>query len=299
MREHKPTDDVMRELRARAEKKLGEFDPGSFSDMSSIDIAKLMQELMTHQLELEMQNEELRESENNLIAMRDQYTNLYDEAPIGYLTTDKSGLILQANITFSKMLGHPHSQLADQSLSTYIAYEDQDIYYKHRSKLLEIHKRQKCELRLRNIQGDYFWVGIDSVYADQTDGDGEGPSIRSVLQDIDELVLANIEKDKRADELAIANIEKTKATLNEAKEKEKRLIYEATVHSAQYILNNLLQNMLFFKIKAEKLDVFDDKTKSQFAHAMSEGTELVKKLSAVEALTESNIRASVAPKSDE
>jgi PAS domain S-box-containing protein len=89
---------------------------------------------------------------------------------------------------------------------------------------------------------------------------------------------------------------KAEAMLSE--EREKRVIYIATVSSAQHILNNLLNNMMLFKMKAEKADVFDDVTKTQFEYTISQGTELVKKLSAVEVLTESNIKASVYPKSD-
>ena len=82
------------------------------------------------------------------------------------------------------------------------------------------------------------------------------------------------------------------------KEKEKRIIFMATVSSTQHILNNLLNSLLLFKLKAEKADFFDDKTKAQYEQVIREGTELVKKLSSVEVLTESNIKASVYPKSD-
>ena len=82
------------------------------------------------------------------------------------------------------------------------------------------------------------------------------------------------------------------------KEKEKRVIFMATVSSTQHILNNLLNNLLLFKLEADKSDIFYDKTKALYEQTIREGAELVKKLSAVELLTEKNIKASVYPKYD-
>jgi hypothetical protein len=83
------------------------------------------------------------------------------------------------------------------------------------------------------------------------------------------------------------------------KEKEKRIVFNATISSTQHILNNLLNQMQFFKLKAEESNSFDDETNELYEKTIREGKELVFKLSTVEDLTEENIKASVYPKHEE
>lgn len=82
------------------------------------------------------------------------------------------------------------------------------------------------------------------------------------------------------------------------KEMEKRIIFNATVSSAQHILNNLLNQMQLFKLKAEESNSFDKKTMGLYEQSFNEGKELVKKLSSVKKLTERNIKESVYLKSE-
>jgi len=88
----------------------------------------------------------------------------------------------------------------------------------------------------------------------------------------------------------------TKAMLK--KEKEKRIIFNATVSSTQHILNNLLNQMQFFKMKADESNVFDENITDLYEQSIEEGKELVEKLSTVEELSEENIKASVHLKMD-
>jgi len=85
----------------------------------------------------------------------------------------------------------------------------------------------------------------------------------------------------------------TKAMLK--KEHEKRVVFNATISSTQHILNNLLNQMQYFKLMADESKAFDSKIQAQYDNTMLEGKELVDKLSAVEELTEANIKASVEP----
>lgn len=80
------------------------------------------------------------------------------------------------------------------------------------------------------------------------------------------------------------------------KEQEKRIVFNATIASTQHILNNLLNQMLLFKIEADNSRIFDAKTNGLFTQSIEEGKELVEKLSAVEELTEHNIKHTVYPK---
>ncbi|MCU7805957.1 MAG: PAS domain-containing protein [Candidatus Thiodiazotropha sp. (ex Lucinoma borealis)] len=170
------------ELRRRAEKRVIQADRQGITEMSTDDIAILVHELETHQIELEMQNEELLCTQDILVEMRDQYTELYDFAPVGYVTISAQGLIVQSNLTFAEMLGLPRSQLLNQRLSLFVNEEDQDNYYRYLRIIIETHQAQSCELRLRNQTDDPFWARLDSICVESTDS--ECLKIRCVLTDI-------------------------------------------------------------------------------------------------------------------
>ena len=94
--------------------------------------------------------------------------------------------------------------------------------------------------------------------------------------------------------LGIYTDKHTKALLK--KEKEKRIIYNATMHSTQHILNNLLNQMQYFESKAESTNAFDERTKDLYHSAMQEGKALAEQLSKVDELSEESIKTSIQPK---
>ena len=189
----------MRNLRARAEKRVTPEGKQDIARMSPYDIAHLIHELETHRIELEMQNDDLRKTQEELVETRDQYSDLYNFAPVGYITLSDKGLILQANLTFAEMLGFPKAGLINQPLSAYIVEEDQDIYFLHRRKVLETRKKQCCELRLRIQSAEPFWVQMESVPVESPDS--EGGRIRSALSDITERMRAEEELRKHREYL--------------------------------------------------------------------------------------------------
>ncbi len=98
---------------------------------------QLLHELQVYQIELEIQNEELRRAQAELDAARAKYFDLYDLAPVGYCTLSEKGLILEANLTAAELMGVARSALVKQPLARFILSEDQDIYYRHRKQLFE------------------------------------------------------------------------------------------------------------------------------------------------------------------
>lgn len=121
----------------------------------------LLQELQVHQIELQMQNEELRRNHNELQEAKDRYFDLYELAPIGYLTLNIEGKILQANLTASTLFGLPKQALIDRPFNTFIISEDQDIFYHHTQEIIKSQERTSSELRL--IRGnEVFWARLDS-----------------------------------------------------------------------------------------------------------------------------------------
>lgn len=151
--------------------------------MSPAVVLKLIHELQVQQIELEMQNEELRQTQLQLETMQTRYFDLYDRAPISYCTTNELGVILEANLATSELLGEPRSDLVGQRISHYISKEFQDDYYLCRRLLYATGDRQGCELRLTIPEGEPLWVYL-TITASQ---DNQGNMVqRVVLTDITE-----------------------------------------------------------------------------------------------------------------
>ena len=89
----------------------------------------LLHELQIHQIELEMQNRELREAQQRLEEARDRYADLYDFAPMGYLTLDESGRILEINLTGAAMLGDERANIIGKPFSARLALNDSQLFF--------------------------------------------------------------------------------------------------------------------------------------------------------------------------
>jgi PAS domain S-box-containing protein len=174
------------ELRGRAEERLRERQqsqrPEAGDQRRAEATARLVHELRVHQIELEMQNEELRQARAQVEALLAQYTDLYDFAPVGYLTLNEPGLILQANLTAARLLGVARKDLVRQRLTRLILREDQGIFDQHHQQLLATRAPQNCHLRLKRPGGTPLWVRLD---ASVTPGsDDAAPVCRMTLSDI-------------------------------------------------------------------------------------------------------------------
>ncbi len=144
-------------------------------------IQTALHDLGVHQIELEMQNEELRRTQHELEASRAQYFDLYDLAPVGYCTLSPSGLIEQANLTLATLLDVARAALIEQRISTFIFREDQDVFYLLRQRLLATERRQTVDLRLARSDGSPLWANLAATLTPA----GDGPrNIRLVLSDI-------------------------------------------------------------------------------------------------------------------
>ena len=145
----------------------------------------LLHELQVHQIELEMQNEELRESHHALDIVRTRYFDLYDLAPIGYLTLNQHGLIQQANLTVASLLGMDRSTLIKQPLSKLILKADQDVYYLNHKKLMESGDTQSFDLQIVKNDLSAFWANLVITLANSNSSDNDNAlEIRVVLNDI-------------------------------------------------------------------------------------------------------------------
>jgi PAS domain S-box-containing protein len=127
------------------------------------DLQKLIHELQVHQLELQLQNEALRESQEALALARDEYAELYDRAPVGYLMLDGEGRIVRANATSSELLAAEAHALVDKPLHRFVAPEDQDAYHFFLLGLESGQGRGAAELTLVHGDGSRFRAHLEAV----------------------------------------------------------------------------------------------------------------------------------------
>ncbi len=116
--------------------------------MPADELPKLLHELQVHQMELEIQNEELRLTQIQLAHSRDSYSDLYEFAPVGYLTLNRQGVIERANITAATMLNVDRKHLAGRKFSDFVCDESQDVWYRHRREVFAEPKTCACELSM-------------------------------------------------------------------------------------------------------------------------------------------------------
>ncbi len=171
------------DLRRRAEA-IVEQESADLQALTPDQMLGLVHELRVHQIELEMQNENLRQAQIELELARDRYVDLYDFAPAGYMTLSESGVILDANLTVASMLGVERAQLLGRPMTQFIVAEDQDSYYLHRRRLFATQEPQACQLRLARADGTQPWTQL----AASTITDAEGRLVcRMTISDIDDL----------------------------------------------------------------------------------------------------------------
>ncbi len=154
---------------------------------ASEESRRLIYELQVHQIELELQNEELRLAQGELEESRQKYYDLYDFAPVGYFTFDEPGLILEVNLAGGDLLGVERSNLIGRVFSAFLASESQARFYDHRRAVIGSGERHRCDLELIKKDGSRIHVQMESaaVVAKQ----GGGIQLRSAVSDISERVL--------------------------------------------------------------------------------------------------------------
>jgi two-component system, cell cycle sensor histidine kinase and response regulator CckA len=156
------------DLRRRAEERLKSWDE-DYTKFSPAEAQAMMQELHIHQIELQMQNEQLRQTQAELEAAVTKYADFYDFAPVAYLTLDERGRILEANLTAATMLGIERQRLLQRLVTTFMVREDRQIYFRHLRQLFEAQGPQHYELRMVRQDGAPFWAGIATIAAVDND----------------------------------------------------------------------------------------------------------------------------------
>lgn len=174
-----------RSLRQLAESKLKRRVPGDLDALTVDEVRQLVYELEVHRVELEIQNEQLRESQLAAEESKERYRQLYDSAPIGYLTLDSRGAIVEANLAVAQLLDLPRARLIGQKLSSFVAPRDQDRWHLERRALTR-GGRVSVELELSLASGSTLQAQLVGS-ADAAEGDPAGAALRLAVLDVTDL----------------------------------------------------------------------------------------------------------------
>lgn len=148
------------DLRQRAEELFKASEPVDPATLSPEETKQLYHELRVHQIELEMQNEELRSAQEELDASMSRYFDLYDLAPIGYMTISAKNIIQEANLAAATMFGVARSALVKEGIRQILPQEDQVLFYQHVEQCINTGASQKWDMRLVQAEGELFWAHL-------------------------------------------------------------------------------------------------------------------------------------------
>lgn len=152
--------DKFARLRQQAEATL-EAKPPDLNDYSHQQLKRLVYELRVHQIELELQNEELRRTQYERELAQDQYIDLYNSAPVGYVTLDDSHVMVEANHTAAQMLNQPQAKLIGQRLTAYVLPPDQDTYHLFHQELIKTDGVHHTRIRLVDLHDTRRYVLLE------------------------------------------------------------------------------------------------------------------------------------------
>jgi PAS domain S-box-containing protein len=148
--------------------------------LASEDMASTLDRMRARQIELEAENATLRRTQESLEIARAHYAQLYDLAPVGYCTICAQGLIVQANLAATALLGAANQALLHAPILQFIVAADRDMFELYRQRVVRSGAAQACELRMADVHGRQFWAHLQSTVAQDADG---APQLRTLLSD--------------------------------------------------------------------------------------------------------------------
>jgi len=178
--------------------------PAVRGERSAADTQRLVHELQVHQIELEMQNTELQDARDRMEALLEKYTDLYDFAPVGYFSLDEQGVILEANLTGTVLLGVERSRLVNRRLLRFVAPTSQPVLLAFLKEVFARPGKHVCEATVLKEDGTAFWADFQAISAVSLNGPRKW--CRVAVSDITALKRAR-ETRHRLEALAVANRE--------------------------------------------------------------------------------------------
>jgi len=224
---------------------------GTSSDLKERTSEEFLQELRVHQIELEMQNEELRKAQLALEESRQRYADLYDFAPVGYFTFTSEALIKEANLTAAALLGITRQKLINVRFRRMVAAKDQDRWDQHFLKVLQQGERQTCELMLKRQDGSTFYAGLESIRKEVSSG---APEIHTAITDITER--------KRAEEA----LRKSEEMFSNLFDNAAGGVFQTTLEGRVVIVNRVFTRMFGYESSEEVINTITDITRQIYAN---------------------------------
>ena len=187
------------ELRRRAEARLSEQQQSARStdgdQRTEADMRRLQHELEVHQIELEIQNEELQQAQGQTETALGKYTDLYDFAPTGYFTLTGDGTILAVNLTGSRLVGLERARLLNRRFGILVSEADRLAFNAFLQKAFTGKEREFCEVALPREGLSPLFVRIEAVAS------GDSRECRAAVLDITERHQIAVERDRFIEEL--------------------------------------------------------------------------------------------------
>jgi len=183
----------LKELRTEAEVYVIEKKDLNIADYTE---KSLIYELQVHQIELQMQNEQLRQVQMALEESRDLYLNLYEFAPVGYMTVDQDGRVVEANLKSASLLGIERKDILQKFFSKFLMDVDKDLWYLTftRNKLLTADDSFFIEIRFNHATGGMLYIRLNCIRLEEND-----------KQHLFRLTLIDITKEKQEEQERLIN----------------------------------------------------------------------------------------------
>jgi len=160
----KSTTPANADIRRKAELKLKELKKkNKLSPSSELDTLRLLHELQVHQIELEMQNEQLLQTQAELESTLSLYAELYAFAPVGYFTLARDGKIRRANLTGAKLLNLSLSELIKQPFELFVEQSFRSTFRDFLARVFLNENKETCEVVLEREGSAPLWVHIEAV----------------------------------------------------------------------------------------------------------------------------------------
>ena len=194
-----------RNLRRQAEARLSEGNEKKIPQpVNDADILRLLHELQVHQIELEMQNEQLTQLQAEVDAGQKHYADLfnelYDFAPVGYFTLSRDGTIQRVNLTGARLFGVQRSKLIRLRFGVFVSTESHPMFEEFLARVFANRGKETCEAALLKDEHELFWAHLEAVIEDE-----QREECRVVMMDITERKQVEIELQQHRKDLELIN----------------------------------------------------------------------------------------------
>src|SRR5579883_266961 len=196
--------------------------------MTTTELFTALQELQMHQVELEIQNRELRETQQQLAHSRIRYADLYDFSPIGYVSLDERGIIEEFNITGGRLLHDNPHKLIGRPFTDFLPSEDRHAFSDYLGRCKWSRQKRTIELRLKDLDGGEMDVQLFTMVTQ--DADRHTFQFRTAVIDITKRKLAEAAASETQKKLEQIVAERTAELTSERRQREdaQRFLYEAS-----------------------------------------------------------------------